>query len=248
MSKRSVHVFESVDEMAAFFTDKLIKEMASLKAGRYFSMMLSGGSTPKAVFEYLSRNQESIQWQRLQLFWGDERCVPPDKDESNFKMAKNSLLDRVPVPSDNIFRIKGESDPETEAVHYAETMRNQVPSIKKVPRLDLVMLGMGDDGHTASLFPNDTKNLISERLFEVASHPLSGQRRITATLKLINNAKTIVILVTGHSKATMLASMLEKKKGWKQYPASLVEAHNGKVFWLTDKAAASKVDDSSTHY
>lgn len=248
MSKRSVHVFESVEKLAAFFTDNLKKEMASLKAGHYFSMMLSGGSTPTAVFEYLSRNQESIQWQRLQLFWGDERCVPPDQDESNFKMAKNSLLDRVPIPSDNIFRIKGESDPETEAVRYAETIRDRIPSVKNVPCLDLVMLGMGDDGHTASLFPNDTKNLISERLFEVASHPISGQRRITATLELINNAKTIIFLVTGSSKATMLASILEKKEGWEQFPASLVEAHNGNIFWLADKAAASKVDDLSTYY
>jgi 6-phosphogluconolactonase len=244
MSTRSVLVFASADELAAFFTDKLIKAMASLKAGQYFSLLLSGGSTPRMVYEYLSRNQNSIPWQRLQLFWGDERCVPPDQDESNYKMVKNSLLDHVPIPSDNIFRIKGESDPQTEAVRYAETLSNRVPSKNGLPCFDLVMLGLGDDGHTASLFPNDTKNLFSEGLFEVAAHPESGQRRVTATLQLINNARTIVFLVTGKSKAGMLARILGKggenypASMWENYPAALVEAKNGEVIWLVDQDAA----------
>ena len=250
MSTRSVHVFASADELAAFFTDKLRRGMASLKAGHYFSLLLSGGSTPRAVFEYLSKNQESIQWQRLQLFWGDERCVPPDQDESNYKMAKNSLLDHVPIPSDNIYRIKGESDPQTEAVRYAETVINRLPSINGLPYFDLIMLGLGDDGHTASLFPNDTKNLFSDRLFEVAAQPESGQRRVTATLKLLNNARTIVFLVTGKSKAGMLARILEKRKEWEvhpatmreNYPASMVETKNGEVLWLVDQDAASEYE------
>ncbi len=241
MSKRSVHVFKLIDEIAAFFADKLMKEMAALKAGKIFSLMLSGGSTPKAVFEFLSRNPENIQWNHLQLFWGDERCVPPDQDESNFKMTKNSLLDRVPIPPENIFRIRGEADPFDEAKRYSELVYSKVPHQNQVPRFDLVLLGLGEDGHTASLFPNDKKNLISRRLFEVASHPISGQRRITSTLELINNAKTIVFLVTGSSKAAMLATIVEKKKGWEQFPASLVEAHNGKLFWLADEAAASEL-------
>ncbi|MBW6496998.1 MAG: 6-phosphogluconolactonase [Bacteroidales bacterium] len=241
MSTRSIHVFPAVNDLAAFFADLLSKEMARLKTGEFFSLALSGGSTPKAVFEYLSQHKQHIPWQRLQLFWGDERCVPPEHPESNYNMVQNSLLRHISIPSGHIFRIKGEAEPQAESVRYAETIVEKIPSVNKVPRFDLVMLGMGEDGHTASLFPGNINVGGSQSLFEVATHPVSGQRRITATLELINNAKTIVFLVTGQSKAEMLSRILEKKEGWERYPASMVKANHGKVLWLTDNAAASKL-------
>ena len=241
MSTKAIHIFSSIDEIAAFFADMLSNEIANRTTGKLFSLALSGGSTPKAIFEYLSQHKQNISWEYLQLFWGDERCVPPDHPESNYNMAKKSLLDHVPIPPGNIFRIKGEDEPQTESVRYAKTIVSRVPALNKIPRFDMVMLGLGDDGHTASLFPDNINALYSGNLFEKVPHPISGQCRITATLELINNAKIIVFIVTGGAKASILARIHEKNTSWETFPASLVEAKNGKVFWLADKAAASKL-------
>lgn len=241
MSTKAIHIFASINEIAEFFADLLSKEMAKLTSGELFSLALSGGSTPKAIFEYLSQHKQNFAWEYLQLFWGDERCVPPDHPDSNYNMAKKSLLDHVTIPPGNIFRIKGEFDPGDEALRYAEIVKSRLTTENNLPRFDMVMLGMGDDGHTASLFPGNINAFYSGNLFEKVSHPISGQRRITVTLELINNAKNIVFLVTGDAKASMLARIHEKNTGWETFPASLVEATNGNVFWLADKAAASKL-------
>lgn len=241
--KPTIKIFNNMDKLSLYFGELLKQQIDELSEGETFSMALSGGSTPKAVFSYLAEHfKKEISWEKVQLFWGDERCVPPGDKESNYRMAKESLLDQVPIPESNIFRIKGENDPHEEALDYKKVVEQNVSMVEVMPVFDLFMLGMGDDGHTASVFPDHPELFRSDKLFEVALHPETGQQRITATGKLINHARMIVFLVTGESKATVLANILNKTGDWVRFPASMVHPHNGKLYWLLDKGAASKLE------
>ncbi|MBE0638710.1 MAG: 6-phosphogluconolactonase [Bacteroidales bacterium] len=241
MTKTCLQVFSSVEELAAYFTAKL-KEILSQSGNTVpISVALSGGSTPKAIFEYIANNDTGIPWNKIQLFWGDERCVSPESTESNYRMAKEHLLKHIPLSTSNIFRIKGEEAPVAEAQRYAETVVKLVPQQNQVPQFDIILLGLGEDGHTASLFPGSTELLQSHQLFEATEHPVTGQKRITATLKLINNAKTIFFLVTGESKAKMVGRILKRKNNWKQLPAAMVQPINGENIWLLDEKAAGQL-------
>jgi len=203
---------------------------------------LSGGSTPKIVFEELaSRNIPKETWRKINLYWGDERCVPPDDDDSNYKMTVTHLLSKIAIPEENIHRIKGENSPEDEAGRYAEVLKTYLPNINNTPRFDLVILGMGDDGHTASIFPHEIELWHSERLCEVANHPETGQKRITITGELINNATTAAFLVTGISKAEKAAEIIDSNGNFRDYPASLVAPNSGNLLWFLDEAAAKDI-------
>lgn len=237
--QKEIRIFSSIQELAQFFAEKLAFYVNGTPAGSFFSIMLSGGSTPRQVFNYLAANfRNRIDWQKVKVFWGDERCVLPDTDESNFRMAKESLLDHVSIPENNVFRIKGEAVPSTEAKRYEEVIRQNVSSIQNIPRFDLIMLGLGEDGHTASIFPDNLHLFNSDKLFEVAEHPLTQQKRITATGAMINNSRHIIFIVTGESKAEMVARIIERKELWEKLPASLVHPENGELLWLLDEKAA----------
>jgi 6-phosphogluconolactonase len=237
--QKEIRIFSSIQELAQFFAEKLAFSVNGTPAGSFFSIMLSGGSTPRLVFNYLATNfRNRIDWQKVKVFWGDERCVPPGSDESNFRMAKDSLLDHVSIQENNIFRIKGEADPTTEAKRYEEVIRQNTPLIQNIPRFDFIMLGLGEDGHTASIFPDNLHLFNSDKLFEVTEHPLTKQKRITATGKIINNSRTVIFLVTGESKAEMVARIIKRKELWENLPASLVNAENGELLWLLDEKAA----------
>jgi len=238
--KKKIKIFNTVDQLSQYFAKKLIKGLRKTPEGAYFSIALSGGSTPRAIFQYLALHFKDIGgWEKLLVFWGDERCVPPDSDDSNFKMASESLLNQVPIPKDNIFRIKGEDNPLDEARRYSDMIHKKVPSKKGSPLFDLVMLGLGTDGHTASIFPGSQHLFESDQLCKVAQHPESLQTRITVTGKVINQARTVAFLVTGEAKAAMVSTLLERKDGWEKFPASQVRPENGKLLWLLDEAAAS---------
>jgi 6-phosphogluconolactonase len=176
------------------------------------------------------------------IFWGDERCVPPTNDESNYKMTSDSLIKKINIPASNIYRIEAEKDPAEEAERYSNQVRILLPHRMGTPRFDLVMLGIGEDGHTASIFPGEILLFNSEKLFEVSRHPLTGQKRITATGKLINNSKEVCFLVTGESKAERVAQIIEKKPGWERLPASLVLPENGELVWMLDGPAAQMLN------
>jgi 6-phosphogluconolactonase len=234
--------FTGMDEMARFFALKLVAHMRELPKGRHFSLALSGGKTPQKVFEYLASNfREVIDWKKILVFWSDERCVPPESDESNFLMAEKTLLDHVPIPAGNIFRIKGEADPMAEAARYEHLVRQRLSDNMETPQFDFMMLGLGEDGHTASIFPENIHLFQSERLFEMSENPHSHQKRITATGKMINHSKCIILMVSGFQKAGIVSRILNKEKGWEQLPASLVCPACGDQFWLLDEAAASKL-------
>jgi len=235
-------ISKTKQQVAQNFTDYLVDLMDS---NEVMHIALSGGSTPKIVFDELaSRNIPEKIWRKVHLYWGDERCVPPADDDSNYKMTVEHLLSKIEIPDENIHRIMGENDSDDEAERYAENLENQLPKMDGFPRFDLVILGMGDDGHTASIFPHEIELWDSEKLCEVAEHPQSGQKRITITGKLINHAATVAFLVTGDSKADKVEEIIEKKGGFKDYPASLVSPNSSNLLWFLDDAAAAKITSS----
>ena len=203
-----------------------------------FTVALSGGSTPKILFKHLAENYgDKIDWRTVHFFWGDERCVPPDDEESNFKMTDETLLQHIGIPPGNIHRIRGEAEPEAEAKRYSAEIQLFVEIVNGWPAFDLVMLGMGGDGHTASIFPDQMELLTSEKICAVATHPESGQRRISLTGRVIGNSWKVVFLVTGASKKSVVEEIRERTGAWESYPASHVRAAE-ELYWFLDEAAA----------
>lgn len=235
----NLKVSKTKQEVAENFS----KYLADFIAGRKEAhIALSGGSTPKIVFDELSDSYaQKIDWRKVHLYWGDERCVPPTDDDSNYKMTKEHLLSKVDIPEENIHRMKGENKPGYEAARYSELLFAALRRLRKVPHFDLVILGMGDDGHTASIFPHEIDLWHSKKHCEVARHPETGQRRITITGKIINNAQEVAFLVTGAGKAEKVQKIIDKEGTFEKYPASLVAPKSGNLIWFLDEAAASGI-------
>lgn len=239
----TIKIFKSVDALSDFFAQKIADDLQQIPPGNYYSIAFSGGSTPRRVFEYMALHfKNRIDWQKVQVFWSDERCVDPESEESNYRMAKESLLDFVPIPADNIFRIYGEANPSGETERYSEIIRQHVPSHNNIPQFDLMMLGLGDDGHTVSIFSGSLHLFTSNKLCEVALNPYTKQKRITVTGQVVNQSKTVIFLVTGEAKAEMAATIIGKKQGWEKLPASLVNPTEGELLWFFDEPAADKLD------
>lgn len=237
----TIKIFQDELELAAGFAEILIERLAYVSTGDKFSWMLSGGSTPKKIFRFIAdRYIEKIDWQKTQLFWGDERLVPPDHQDSNFKMVRESLLKYIPMKKNQVFRIKGENDPVSESIRYSRLVKENVKQEGGWPVFDLVMLGLGQDGHTASIFPGMQQIIRSKALFEISEHPISKQKRITATTALINHAKEVVFIVTGPSKAAIVKSIFNTDDANEKYPASLINPQ-GKLMWYLDQSAASGI-------
>jgi len=238
--KPEIKIFSGPKEVAQQFASYLAD---FVKSRENITLALSGGSTPKLLFDHLaSHYSRSMDWSKLHFFWGDERCVPPDHSESNYKMTFDHLLTKIEIPNENVHRVKGEMEPRLEADRYAAEIKNLVAVEGDLPKFDLVMLGMGEDGHTASIFPQQMHLLQSKNICEVSIHPESGQKRITLTGKVINNAAQVVFLVTGKSKAEKLFEILEQQGNWKDYPATYIQPQNGNLMWFLDRTAAGKLD------
>lgn len=200
---------------------------------------LSGGSTPKLLFAELAEKYgNQINWSEVHIYWGDERCVPPSHEESNYKMTRKLLLDHIEIPISNIHRIKGEDNPEAEAVRYEDLIKSSTGASR--PSFDLIILGMGEDGHTASIFPHQMPLLESDQLCSVATHPESGQKRVTMTGNLLNMAKHVLFLVTGKSKKQKVRQIFRKEGPYLSYPASHIMP-TGKLEWYLDQEAASEL-------
>jgi 6-phosphogluconolactonase len=201
-----------------------------------FSIVLSGGSTPKALYTLLATEEvrTSIDWTKVHVFFGDERCVPPDHAESNYRMAREALLAKVPVPGDNVYRIRGEADPAEAAQDYDDTLREYFADTGP----DVALLGMGDDGHTASLFPR-TEALQETRRRCVANFvPKLNKWRLTLTAPFLNRSKQVLILVVGAAKAVRVAEVLEGQRLPDELPIQLIEPTSGRLTWIMDAAAA----------
>jgi 6-phosphogluconolactonase len=235
-----IKVSESQDELAAELAGEL-SEMINKAAFRKkpLTIALSGGNTPRLMFSVLGDNySEKTDWSYVHFFWGDERCVPPDDPDSNFGMTRSVFLDKINIPASNIHRIRGESIPEQESVRYSEEIKKSARSGNNLPVFDLILLGLGDDGHTASIFPRNRELLFSDKICEVAIHPVSGQKRVTITGPVINNAANIIFLVSGAGKAEVVADIIENP-GEVSYPAASIEPVHGTLKWYLDLDAAS---------
>ena len=235
-------IFDNLAALNESFTAYL-KDI--LKDKKRVTIALSGGSTPKSLFDYWAEHHKNdIDWNSVFLFWGDERCVPPTDEQSNYKMTKDHLLDLVPIPEQNIFRIKGENDPAAEAKRYSTLLQMEVEATGGVPSFDLIMLGMGDDGHTASIFPEEIGLWKSSQICVVATHPDSGQKRVSLSGKVINNARNVAFLVTGAVKAEKVKQIIESRKEVKGiYPAAKVKPASGNLVWFLDKQAAKELEN-----
>ncbi|MFA3781509.1 6-phosphogluconolactonase [Melioribacteraceae bacterium 4301-Me] len=239
--KGIIKVFPDTESLAEHAAECLIKKINKNFSNQSFSIALSGGTTPKKIFSCIaSKYSEKINWHKLKVFFGDERCVHPSSDDSNYKMADETLFKLVSIPKKNIFRIKGENKPSYEASRYSKIVAENLPLKDGLPQFDVVMLGLGDDGHVASIFPNQLEIFNSNKIYETAVHPSTGQKRISITGKIINNAKLVVFIVTGEGKSKILYEILTLTPHNVSYPASFVNPTGGELIWLLD-AEASKL-------
>jgi 6-phosphogluconolactonase len=213
-----------------------------------FTIALSGGSTPKNLYTLIAANASaSLPWAQMFFFWGDERHVPPEDAESNYRMAEQTLLSKTPIPTANIFRVPTENpDASAAAEIYEQTLRNFFAlSPGQVPRFDLILLGMGPDGHTASLFPETAALQERSRLVVANWVEKLKTNRITLTVPVLNAARRVAFLVSGTDKAAVLHEVLEGNAPAEKYPAKLVRPTEGKLIWFLDRAAASQLSTAA---
>lgn len=230
-------------ELFAAAAEEVVQAAKDAVAARgRFTIALSGGSTPKSLFNLLATNARNVlPWNRMFFFWGDERHVPPTDEESNYRMANETLLSKIPVAPENIFRVPAENpDAAAAAAEYEKTLRKFFDlEPGKFPRFDLILLGMGPDGHTASLFPGTAALQEKSRLVVANWVEKFKTHRITFTLPVLNSAHSVAFLVSGTDKADALKNVLEGDASGELYPSKLVRPDNGKLLWLVDRAAAS---------
>ena len=237
-----IRTFESPEMLAQAAAAELIAlATAAIAARGTCSIALSGGSTPKRLFQVLAAAPSSCPWDHIELWWGDERCVPVDHPDSNYRMTRENLIEPLKLDSSRIHRIAGEvPDPEVGAAGYERML---VSALGTPPVFDVMLLGMGSDGHTASLFPGSPA--LTETTRWVVANPVTSPlvggtaTRITLTAAAINAARHVRFLVAGADKATTLAQVLAGPPG--QYPSQLIAPTNGDLAWLVDKAAASRL-------
>ena len=238
----SVVIFENPEKLAEAAARAFVEKAAKAIAERgRFAVALAGGSTPKATYEVLARDHASdVDWADVHVFFGDERTVPPDHEDSNYRMARGALLDHVPVGS--VHRMKGELPPDEAAALYEEELLTFFED--GPPVLDLVMLGIGGDGHTASLFPETSALEVTDRLVVANPVPKLDTTRLTLAVPVLNAARDVNFLVAGEDKAEALKEILEGDADPRRYPAKLVQPPGGPV-WMVDRAAASMLENSS---
>ena len=208
-----------------------------------FTIALSGGSTPKKLYGLLGSEpfRSQIDWAQVEIFWGDERCVSPDDPESNYAMAQQVLLSKIPIPNNRIHRMPADqSDREAASQAYTEEMRRTFGT-DGIPAFDLIQLGMGPEGHTASLFPHQPSIHEQQRLVMPVSVPKPPPDRLTFTPPLLNAAHNILFLVTGSEKSDAIHTVLEGDYNPDEYPAQIVQPEHGEVVWILDKEAAAKI-------
>lgn len=238
---RTIRIFQTpfeLAETAALDIVGMIREADERNA--LFTIALSGGKTPGLLFSVLAGHfGGSVNWKMVHFFWVDERCVPPDDAESNYGMTKSSLLGMINIPPANIHRMRGEDDPAAEAVRYSGEMDQNIEKRNGLPLFDLIILGIGEDGHTASIFPGNEKLFSSRKICLTAVNPYTRQKRLTITGRVINNAVRVIFLVTGQNKAAIVREIIENDGLIKPYPASYVIPVDGSVTWYLDREAGS---------
>ena len=232
-----IHISDTPGQVARDFAD-FFEAWLSKQEGSV-NIALSGGSTPAVLFKLWAEDYKGkIDWEKVHFYWGDERCVPPSDEESNYKMANDLFLSRVGVPLSNIHRFRGEDDPQAEVGRYAAEITDNLQHVDGLPAFDLIMLGMGSDGHTASIFPHQIELLEATSVCALAQHPESGQFRGTLTGNVLNNARLVAFLVTGASKTDKVDAIINDKEEAKNYPAAHIGPKHGALHWFVDEKAA----------
>ena len=240
----NLRIFEDKQQLAeAAARDFAERASKAIESSGQFAVALAGGSTPEATYKLLaSEYADEVDWGNVHVFFGDERSVPPDDEDSNYRMAREALLDHVAIGS--VHRMKGELLPDEAAVQYEEGLREFFGSLGGAPELDLIQLGLGDDGHTASLFPNTPALEVTDRWVAQNPVPKLETVRITLTLPVINAAKAVSFLVAGEGKAEALKEVLEGDAEPHDYPSKLVQPA-GELNWMVDEEAASLISQAS---
>jgi len=252
MSKPAIRVLEDLQQVAAAAADEFVaRAQRAIEHHGRFTVALSGGSTPKALHTILAertaKNPALVDWSRVEIFFGDERHVPPDHPDSNFRMANETLLSKVPLPAGNIHRVRAENpDAAAAAAEYDRELAKVflLKGENQLPRFDLILLGMGPDGHTASLFPGTTAvHELSKRV--VANWvPKFNTWRITFTRPVINHAECVLLMVCGQDKAGPVREVMGQGSP-ETYPVKYVQPTHGELIWLLDRAAAAQLATAS---
>ena len=248
-SSVEIRTLTTPQELFAAAAEEVVRAANEAVAQRgRFTIALAGGSTPKSLYNLLATNaRTALPWDRMFFFWGDERHVPPTDPDSNYRMADETMLSKIPVPTANVFRMKTEnSDAAAVAEDYEQTLRKFFQlEPGQIPAFDLILLGMGPDGHTASLFPGTAALQEKSRLVLANWVEKMKTYRITLTLPVLNAARCVIFLVSGTDKAAALHAVLEEDVPGEQYPAKLVRPRQGKLIWLVDRAAASTLSSKN---
>ncbi len=239
-ARLNIRIEKTPEGLAQVVAEKIVSTLArSLETRKIASLVLSGGKTPRGVYRILGSRPsgEGPDWSRIHLFFSDERTVPPDHPDSNFGMARQELIDRIEIPASNVHRMSGELPPHEAAQRYASEIQSVYGN--GLPAFDCVLLGVGEDGHTASLFPGTDALAEREQPVTAVFVPKLNAWRLTLTFPVLNNARSVIFLAEGDQKAPVLKRIFEATAPRADLPATMVRPHSGELHWMLDAAAGS---------
>jgi len=240
MERQRNYIYPDKESLVGAFLCEVQKFLERVgEAGKPVNIAISGGSTPLALFEILADRTRSEDWSLVHIFWVDERCVPPEHPESNYGNASRALFEVLEIHNGQIHRVMGENDPAKETLRYANLLKKRLPSDRGFPVFDWIWLGLGSDGHTASIFPHQIELWNAESSCVLASHPDSGQKRISLSGGVINAAKRVSFLATGEEKSLVIKRILMKEENYLDYPAFYVNPGSDYLEWYLDQEAAN---------
>jgi 6-phosphogluconolactonase len=251
MSEREIIILDDAEALSVRAAEEIIHVSGeAICMHAQFTVCLTGGTTPAPAYSLMaSRFHLSVDWKEVHFFWGDERCVPPDDPASNFGMANRTMLSKLALGPSQIHRMRGEDPPEAGAAAYEQELKNFFSLHDgELPRFDLVLLGVGDNAHIASLFPGSPLIQEKNKLVAVADVNAPQRFRLTLTAPVLNNAARVMFIVSGEKKAQAVKNVLQGPGDPSQFPAQLIDPKQGTVMWLLDKAAASLLSGSVSGY
>ena len=248
--KADIRIFKDLENLSRHAAELFVEQSAkAIKERGRFLVALNGGDTPMRLFQLLATDfRDKAAWSNVHVFWGDERCVPPGDQGSSYGQAREAVLSHVPLPDSNIHRVDTSLPPAEAAQEYALTLSqfSNSPSPLGSPRFDLIYLGMGEDGHTASLFPGSTLHATETVIPVAANYQDRPANRVTMTQLVFNQARMVVFMATGEKKAVTLAEVLSDRYNPELYPAQRVDPKDGQLIWLVDESAAGKLPGNLT--
>ncbi len=241
--EKKIHVYPNKEKLVVATAERVINLIGqAIQEHGLCNIALAGGNTPREVYSILAENsyRDRVDWNGLHIFWGDERMVPPEHQDSNFRMVQQTLLEHISIPDGNVHRIRGEITPEQAAREYAELLHNHFR--EDSPHFDLILLGIGEDGHTASLFPDTDAIEECERHAVAVFVPGLNTWRVTLTLPVLNAAREVIFLVSRSSKSNIIQRIMSVKQPTKDLPATMVNPENGTLRWMLDSDAVALIN------